>query len=192
MPAIYFRPSSRRAFLSQAVRAAGAIGLVSTGTFSSPAADTKVFRLALLSDTHIAADPKDENRKFLPSENLKKVVAQVLESSAAGAIVNGDVARLAGEPGDYEAFKQLVRPMSERLPLYIGLGNHDDRANFSKAFTTTPGARQPVTDRLILVIEQPHMRDIVLDSLLFPNKTAGLLGKAQRQWLALHLTEPNG
>lgn len=189
MPAIYYRPSTRRQFLTHVTHAAGALALVSTGAFTARAAEKLTFRLALLSDTHIAADPKDESRKFLPTENLKKAVAQVMASRPEGALINGDLARLTGEPGDYDAVKQLLQPLSERLPVYLSLGNHDDRTNFTKAFTTTAGARQSVTDRVILVIEQPVVRIIMLDSLLYPNKTPGLLGKPQREWLARYLTD---
>ncbi len=171
--------------MTQVTHAVGAIALVSAGAFPARGADQQTFRLALLSDTHIAADPKDANRKFLPTENLKQVVAQVLASQPGGALINGDLSRLTGEPGDYDALKQLLQPLSERLPVYLGLGNHDDRTNFAKAFKTTSGA---VTDRVILVIEQPVVRIIQLDSLLYPNKTPGFLGKPQREWLSKYLS----
>jgi 3',5'-cyclic AMP phosphodiesterase CpdA len=67
------------------------------------------------------------------------------------------------------------------------LGNHDDRDNFFKVFSNPSGIRQKVTGKHVLVIEYPSIRFVILDSLLYVNKAAGLLGKAQREWLARFL-----
>ena len=162
MPAIYFQPSSRRAFLTQAVRAVGAVALVSARTFPTTAADERVFRLALLSDTHIATDPKAENRKFLPAENLKKVVSQVLESPTAGVIVNGDLARLTGEPADYDAFKQIVQPLSERLPLYLGLGKlQESRSHLELTLSIDPADVRAHNNLGLALLELGNSEDAV-------------------------------
>jgi len=142
-----------------------------------------------LSDTHVPADSKNEYRKFLPWENLKTVVPQVIESRPEGVILNGDAARLTGEPADYEAVKQLLAPLAEQAPVYISLGNHDARDNFFKVFDHPSGNRQKVAGKHVLVIERPSMRLILLDSLFYVNKAAGLLGKTQRDWLARYLEE---
>jgi len=189
MPGIFYQPVNRRKFLGSSAKALALLALARrTGAEAQEAADAeKPVRLALLSDTHVPADPKNEYRKFLPWENLKTVVPQVIESRPEGAILNGDAARLTGELADYEAVKQLLAPLAERVPVYIGLGNHDDRDNFFKVFDQPSGNRQKVAGKHVLVIERPSMRLIVLDSLLYVNKVAGLLGKAQREWLARYL-----
>ena len=133
------------------------------------------------------ADPKGEYRKFLPWENLKRVVPQVIESRPEGVILNGDAARLTGELGDYKAVKELLAPLAERAPVYISLGNHDDRDNFFKVFDNPSGIRQKISGKHVVVIEGPSLRLILLDSLLYVNKVSGLLGKAQRDWLAGYL-----
>src|SRR5258708_27071814 len=94
----------------------------------------KPVHLALLSDTHVPADSKNAYRKFFPWENLKTAVPQVIESRPEGVILNGDAARLTGELADYEAVKQLLAPLPDRPPVYIGLGNHYDRATFFRVF----------------------------------------------------------
>ena len=193
MPGIFDQSVNRREFLGHSARALALLALSKRhDVLGQEAAHAeKPLHLALLSDTHVAADAKNEYRKFLPWDNLKTVVPQVIESRPEGVILNGDAARLTGELADYEAAKQLLAPLAEQAPVYIGLGNHDDRDNFFKVFDPPPGNRQKVAGKHVLVIERPLMRLILLDSLLYVNKAAGLLGKAQREWLARFLEEPD-
>ncbi len=139
---------------------------------------------ALLSDTHIPENPEDAYRGFRPVENLRKAVPMVLDAKPQGALICGDAARLKGMPGDYQALKTLVM---SRMPVAIALGNHDDRKNFLDVFGATQKGAQKVKNRHVLVIESPAVRFIVLDSLIQPNLTPGLLGKDQRTWLAQYL-----
>ncbi|MGQ9916604.1 MAG: metallophosphoesterase family protein [Bryobacteraceae bacterium] len=169
-------PASRRAF---AVSMAGAVSLLR--------AQQAEMHWALLSDTHIPENPDDAYRGFRPAENLKKAVPQVLEAKPQGVLICGDAARLKGTPGDYEALKRLIEPLSSRLPVAVALGNHDDRKNFLEVFGPSQQAVQKVKNRHVLVIESPAVRFIVLDSLIMPNFTPGLLGKDQRTWLAQYL-----
>jgi len=189
MPGIFYQPITRRTFLGDSARALALLALTKgPGVFGRDTSEAvKPVHLALLSDTHVAADPKNEYRKFMPWENLKTAVPQVIESQPEDVIINGDAARLTGELADYEAVKQLLAPLAERAPIYIGLGNHDDRDNFFKVFDNPSGTRQKVAGKHVLVIEKPVMRLILLDSLLYVNKAAGLLGKVQREWLAHYL-----
>src|SRR4030095_16559470 len=172
-------------FLRGSVAATIVLGLRGSKALAGP--DPKSLRLALLSDTHIAAKRVDEQRKFLPTENLKTVIPRVTATNPQGVIINGDLARMSGELADYEAIKKLLAPLSDQAPTYLVLGNHDDRSNFFKIFDQPVGARQAVHDKFVLVIDQPVVRVILLDSLLYPTKTPGLLGKPQRQWLSKFL-----
>src|SRR5213592_160991 len=189
MPGIFYQPVNRREFLGHSARALALLALAEhTDVLGQEAADAeKPVRLALLSDTHVPADSKNEYRKFLPWENLRTVVPQVIQSQPEGVILNGDAARLTGELADYEALRQLLAPLAEQAPVYIGLGNHDDRDNFFKVFEDPQGAPQKVPGKHVLVVERASLRFILLDSLLYPNKVAGLLGKSQREWLAGYL-----
>src|SRR6266536_3905334 len=186
MPGIFYQPVNRREFLGHSARALALLALSKhTRVLGQEAADAeKQVHLALLSDTHVPADSKNEYRKFLPWENLKTVIPQVIEARPEGVILNGDAARLTGELADYEAVKQLLAPLAERAPVYIELGNHDNRDNFFKIFDQPCGARQVVAGKHVLVVEYPVARLILLDSLLCVNQAAGFLGKAQREWLA--------
>src|SRR3989441_10653056 len=193
MPGIFYQPVNRRKFLGSSAKALALLALARrTNAVGQKAPEAeKPVRMALLSDTHVAADPKNEYRKFLPWANLKTVVPQVIESRPECVILNGDAARLTGELADYEAVKQLLAPLAEQAPVYISLGNHDDRDNFFKVFDHPSGNRQKVAGKHVLVIERPSMRLILLDSLFYVNKAAGLLGKAQRDWLGQYLEEPD-
>lgn len=197
MPGIFYQPLNRRTFLGQSAKALGA-GVLALRTrllsdAAEPSAKNKEIHLALLSDTHIPADPKGgEHRKFLPWENLKIVIPQVTGVRPEGVIINGDAARLTGELGDYRELKQRLASVAAATPVYISLGNHDNRENFFKVFDEPSDARQTVKDKHVLVIEWPAIRLILLDSLLYVNQVAGLLGKIQREWLAQFLENSDG
>ncbi len=194
MPGIFYQPLNRRRFLFTSTRAlAGAALLQEFRPFGDDASTKdQPVRVALLSDTHVPADPKNEYRGFSPWQNLKKVVPQVIDAHPEGVILDGDAARLTGEVADYEAVKQLLAPLAEQTPIYLGLGNHDDRDNFFKVFQEPQGTRQKIAGKHVLVIERPSLRFVILDSLLYPNKTPGLLGKSQREWLGKFLENSDG
>lgn len=149
------------------------------------AGEPATWTVAFLADTHIPADAAESYRGFRPVDNLQAVVPQVLGSHAEIAFLAGDAARLEGLRGDYERLRELIAPVAEQIPVVIGLGNHDDRANFFAVFSARnlPGARQNVPGKHVTVVEHPVARIVMLDSLLYVNRVAGLLGKAQRQWL---------
>ena len=76
-------------------------------------AEASTVRLALISDTHVAADPKDENRKFFPTENLKRIIPEIAASGPSAVIHNGDVARLSGEIADYQAVRSALADLRQ-------------------------------------------------------------------------------
>ncbi len=184
----YHRPQHRRDFLKTTLLGGASVFLAGcqmpTAGRGSSAPD---FHLALLSDTHIPANREERYRGFSPVENLQRAVEGVMAAPPQGAILCGDAARLEGKPEDYQVLRTLIEPLAAKAPVYIGLGNHDDRANFRQAFPTPPGALPAAGGRHITVIEYATVRLVVLDSLLYVNKTAGLLGKEQRAWLAKYL-----
>jgi 3',5'-cyclic-AMP phosphodiesterase len=194
MPAIFYKPMDRRRFLDRASRTLAALALVAETRIlaaDAPASESAV-HLALVSDTHVPADPANEYRKFFPYENLKAIVPQIIEAGPSGMIVTGDVARLMGEVADYQAVKKLLVPVAEKMPIYLGLGNHDHRENFLKVFDSKQPEVQSVSSKHVLVIEHPVVRLVILDSLLYTNQVAGLLGKTQRAWLGKYLSQTDG
>lgn len=180
MAGIFHHPLDRRHFLRLSILGCAAV-------VSAPAAAEADLHLALISDTHVPADKVNGHRGFNPWDNLRKIVPDIESAKPQGVLLSGDAARLEGLPGDYEAVKELLAPLAAKRPVYIGLGNHDDRANFAKAFPNPAGAAQAVKDKHIMVVEHPLLRIVILDSLLYVNKSAGLLGAAQRAWLSQFL-----
>jgi len=186
MPGIFSLTSNRRTFLRHTTLAGLTVAVAGCATSRRTSA-AGAFHVALLSDTHIPADPTNAYRGFKPWENLETVVPAVLAAKPAAALINGDAARLEGKPEDYVQLRELLAPLAAQSPVFIGLGNHDHRENFLKAFPEQPADRPQVTGKHVLVIEHPAVRIIQLDSLLYVDKVAGLLGRDQRNWLAAFL-----
>ncbi len=171
-------------------RAASGAGLSRRSFIAMPAAlavsllaSEKEARWALFSDTHIPANPLEEYRGSKPVVNLAMVVRQLEQAKLDGAMACGDLARLEGLAPDYDALVELVEPIANKFPLAMVLGNHDDRDNFLKALGATQKSAQPIKGRHVLAIDAGPVEIITLDSLIKPNYTPGLLGKAQRDWL---------
>ncbi len=187
MPGFFYEPIDRKTFF----KASGVLtttALISRTLGANQKTDgSNKTRIALLSDTHVPADVNEAYRGFRPAENLRVVVEQVAESVPAAALINGDAARLAGSEADYRELKSLLQPLAHETPIHIGLGNHDDRRNFFKIFPATE--KSAVDGKHVSVFESAGTRFIILDSLLYVNKVAGLLGKATRSWLKTYLDQ---
>lgn len=146
--------------------------------------------IALLSDTHIAADPNDTFRGFSPHANLRKVSDMVTNAHPDLLLINGDLARSKGEEQDYAALHSYIDPLSEAMPMIVTLGNHDDRDNARKSFLKLAGDRKPVVQKLVSVVDAGPCQIVMLDSLMITAISPGLVGKAQREWLAGYLAQP--
>lgn len=183
MPGLFYEPVDRKTFLIATARIAG-VAALSQIVGSALAIDEteQVAHLAMLSDTHIPADPSNEYRGFRPVDNLRQIVPQVVAANPQAVMINGDAARLQGFREDYVSLKELLQPIARQSPIYIGLGNHDDRKNFFSVFPDASSA-DGVDGKHVTVVDRGPVRFIVLDSLLYVDKVAGLLGKAQRTWL---------
>jgi 3',5'-cyclic AMP phosphodiesterase CpdA len=185
---IFHKSMNRRSFLKTGLAAAGAVVTIGAGdSFGASKNDKKATRWAFLSDTHIPADVENNYRGFYPYRNLQKVVPDIAAASPDGVAITGDLARLTGELGDYENLKKLLGPVAEKSPVFLALGNHDNRQNFTKVFAETPGEKQSVRGKHVVVARRAPIQVIILDSLLYVNKVPGLLGKVQRQWLERYL-----
>jgi Icc protein len=190
MAEAFFRSMDRRSFIQTGLAAFGTLVTLNSGCGTGLIkADEQQVNLALLADTHIPEDVENNYRGFYPYQNLQKVVPEIISASPDGVFIAGDLARLTGESGDYANLKKLLSPVAEKTPVFMGLGNHDDRQNFLKVFNETPGEKPAVKGKHITIIEKAPVRLIMLDSLLYTNKVPGLLGKAQRQWLENYLKE---
>lgn len=176
---------SRRTFLRQT---AGGIALAASGQVRRlDAAESSVTRIALFSDTHIAADPSDTFRGFSPHANLRRAVDEAAKMRFDLAVVNGDLARQTGEADDYRAFVSLLRPMIDRVPVAMTLGNHDHRQHARSALTMQAGKAQLVDQKMASTVEVGATNLVMLDSLLATNIAPGQVGKLQSEWLTRYL-----
>jgi 3',5'-cyclic-AMP phosphodiesterase len=181
---------SRRDFVKGSLAAVG-MALISDD-YSSPdsqaiSKEQMPVRWAFLSDLHIPEDVRNNYRGFYPSKNLEAIVPQVISHAPAAVAITGDLAQLTGQVGDYQNLKKLLTPISEKAPVFISLGNHDNRENFLRVFETQQDTRQSVAGKYVVVAETPPIRVIMLDSLQYTDNGPGFLGKTQRQWLADYL-----
>lgn len=146
--------------------------------------------IAFISDTHIAADPTQIARNNNMSDNLKRVVNEILAEKhrPRAVLIDGDLALADGQKGDYEQLLKLLAPLVEAgMPIHMALGNHDNRSNFREILADSPILKSHKATS----IETHHTTDVtiagvrflVLDSLQRPNYTPGALGEGQRNWL---------
>lgn len=170
----------RRGFLHRTFT----LGLAASFRLRAASAESRV---ALLSDTHIAADPQDSFRGFYPHRNLEKVCTQVAAKHFDLLAINGDLARQTGQPTDYAALRPLISPLAEKMPLAFTLGNHDDRVNARQQMSGRTGDLQPVEKKLVTTLAAGPVRFVMLDSLMLTNIAAGQLGRRQREWLHTYL-----
>lgn len=190
MAEFFYKSMNRRSFIKTSLAAFGTIVTLNSGCSRSlMKSDEKQTKLAFLSDTHIPEDIENNYRGFYPYRNLEKFVPDVVSNSPDGVFITGDLARLTGQQGDYVNLKKLITPVAEETPVFMALGNHDNRDNFLKIFNDAPGEKPAVKGKHVTVIKTTNARLIMLDSLLYVNKVPGLLGKAQRQWLENYLIE---
>jgi Icc protein len=148
-----------------------------------PACDPECARWALLSDTHIAADPENRYHGFYPYRNLEEVTAQIACDLPDGLVITGDLARLRGETEAYENLLVLLYSIAAQRPIHLGLGNHDDRDDFFQTFGAGYDDAGAVENKHVTTTETGPVRLIVLDSLLNVNWMTGRLGPQQRTWL---------
>jgi 3',5'-cyclic AMP phosphodiesterase CpdA len=188
MPLLLDHRVDRRSFL-KTILLGGASVVVAGCRSAAPTASAggSECHLALLADTHIPGDRINGHRGFNPWENLRAIVPSVVAAKPDGVLLCGDAARLEGKLEDYQELQALLEPVAQVAPVFIGLGNHDDRANFLAVFRNPAGNRPLIDGKHITVIEHDTVRVILLDSLLYVNKVAGLLGRSQRDWLAEYL-----
>src|SRR5688572_4902853 len=106
---IHFASSSRRRFLGAATLLGG--GWLTR--FESLAAEDGSQSFALLSDTHISADPEAVLRETHLCNNLKSVVAEVkaMPQPAAAVLLNGDAALNTGLREDYQQLINQLAPL---------------------------------------------------------------------------------
>ncbi|HVV01126.1 MAG TPA: metallophosphoesterase [Verrucomicrobiae bacterium] len=185
---IYLPPISRRKFLSRSLAAAAALGLAPGCAMLEGRRNSQ--SIALLSDIHISADPTRVARSVNMTDHLKKVTAEVTAwpELPETVFVNGDLAFDRGETADYEAVLGLLHPLREAgMPLHLNMGNHDNREHFWGVFKRWKTIPAKLPGRQAAIVRRRDANWFLLDSLIKTKTTPGLLGEAQRAWLARSL-----
>jgi 3',5'-cyclic AMP phosphodiesterase CpdA len=181
---IYLPPISRRQFLGATIAAMTSGGLHPRLALG---ANIEPYTLALMADTHVAADRSAVFKSVNMADNLAATVKQVAAWSrrpAAGFVV-GDLARKNGQSGDYAALLDLLKPLRESgLPLHLTLGNHDERERFCEATYNRDRQR---AEKLASVVSVPRANFFLLDTLELTDGVPGRCGEAQLKWLARQL-----
>jgi 3',5'-cyclic AMP phosphodiesterase CpdA len=180
---------NRRQFLTFGLAVAGGVMAMRPRTgYAEKVKDRKdMARWAFLSDTHIAADPDNRFRGFYPHQNLRKVTAQIASDLPDGIVITGDLSRWSGGAQAYDRLKSMLAPLAEKRPIYLGVGNHDNRSDFLQAFENSDDSGEAVKDKHIITAMAGPVRMIVLDSLLYTNVFGGMIGRTQRTWLDTYL-----
>jgi hypothetical protein len=179
---IYLPPMNRRRFL------AGAFAAYLSGRLPSPsvlAADSNLNSLALLADTHIAADRTTVFKDVNMADHLAAVVSEigVLKQRPALGLVVGDLAKKDGQAGDYSVFLELLKPLRQAgLPLHLTLGNHDHRDRFIEAAAAR--RNHAAGERIADIAPTPRANLFVLDTLEQTDAVPGDIGRQQLVWLA--------
>lgn len=95
-----------------------------------------MMKLIHLTDLHLVPAPRLVYG-LDPRERLRLAVADInsKHADAAAVVISGDLAD-RGELGAYTTLRELLQEL--RLPVYLGIGNHDDRTTFLKVFSDYP------------------------------------------------------
>jgi 3',5'-cyclic AMP phosphodiesterase CpdA len=187
---IQLPPLSRRRFLKGVLAGAATATLGPRFSFGAEADAVDPNRLALLSDIHVKAEKTALGREINMWDHFQRVTDEMLAISPrpSAALVNGDVAFNDGQPGDYATvIEGLDRIRKGGIPVHLGLGNHDHRANFLTSLPIDDRRVNEVADKCVSKIKMPHVDWYILDSLDKTKATPGVLGEAQIAWLAKSL-----
>jgi len=177
---------NRRRFLAE-IAGAGAAWMSQEAAMATGSTMAPGGTWALISDTHISANPGEHHRGAWMAGNAGRAITEILSRDAgtAGVIVNGDCARLHGHADDYHHFAGLIEPLIHgRRELHLLMGNHDNREVFAHTCARAFPDRGGPTGRRTAFLPSEHVNWFLLDSLEEGSPIAGRLGREQLDWLA--------
>lgn len=137
--------------------------------------------LAHLSDPHLTTGPLMAG----PAAGLHAALGRLLglPTRPDAVVITGDLT----DHGHPEGYTQLAHLLGDvPLPVYLAIGNHDDRDAFLSAFAGTDYLGDQ--DGAHYAVDLPGARLLVLDSLI-PGSGAGRLGGEQLGWLDDQLSQ---
>lgn len=193
-------PISRRQFIKNSI-ALGGTAFIAPSALAYAESESIPLdpnRVALFSDTHISANPKQSypgtkwpgspvkdgdhewvNMADAFTQAANSVIA--LNPRPAHLIINGDCALSNGKEGEYKELFRLIEPLrAAGITVHVTIGNHDNRERLWKLL---PFLKKQQMGIHADVIELPHANLILLDS-----KTRSLGGN-QLAWLSQQLDQ---
>ena len=143
-----------------------------------------------LSDLHLTSDPATRLHGFDPEAQLRRVLAHIEHMPIAPAfcIISGDLVD-DGEPAAYARLRALLAPLRARLPVLLGLGNHDARPAFRRTLLDHATALMGEDAPCCFAQRFGDVHVLMLNSCV-AGAVWGLLGAAQFAWLDDQLREP--
>jgi Icc protein len=122
-----------------------------------------------------------------PCARLAAAIADINEHHGDAELVlfTGDLAD-HGQPAAYEALSATLGEL--RLPYRLLIGNHDDRANFRRAFPDAPADG----DGFVQSVVRTDAGDLLLLDTHEPETGAGSYCAARQAWLRARLAEADG
>ncbi len=185
---IHLQPVSRRRFLFRSLLGGAGLALAPRLFADTRATDPDSY--VFLSDIHLSADAAKVARNVNMTDHFKGVTREVLAlpKKPAAVFITGDCAFNSGEKEDYAQLTTLLEPIREDgLPVWLAMGNHDNREHFWDALAAEKAVKRPVADRQVALVKTPQVNWIILDSLEKTLQTPGMLGAAQLEWLTATL-----
>jgi Icc protein len=141
--------------------------------------------IAQITDLHV--QPSGEKAYGIVDTNqfLRAAVAQInqLQPQPDLVMATGDLID-GGTVAEYEMLQQLLQPL--KAPLYLAMGNHDDRTTFRTVFPGLPYV--PAAGFVQYVLDDYPLRLIVLDTLV-PGQSYGEIDPERLAWLEARLAE---
>src|SRR5690348_9574384 len=122
MPVHVLPEISRRRFLAAGL---GATTSILGGCADRPGGEGGWY--AWCSDLHVAADETARQNGQTTLDNLRAVVTDIgsARQGPRGMVINGDMALLDGQQGDYRTMMSALRPLvDDGVPLHFAMGNH--------------------------------------------------------------------
>lgn len=144
--------------------------------------------LCQLSDPHIVPRGRLAYGRIDTSAMLERAVAKVLALPRLpdATIVTGDLADHASAE-EYATLREILAPIAARMPLYLAVGNHDDRDALRAGFPEHVHLAGPA-GFVQYAVESHPVRLVVLDTLV-PREPGGRLCAERLAWLDKTLAE---
>jgi 3',5'-cyclic-AMP phosphodiesterase len=140
---------------------------------------------AQLSDPHVAASKTEFHDLYGTQQMLEKAlqVATDFTSTPELIFITGDLVN-SGSDAEYAILKNILKDIE--IPVYLGIGNHDCRSSFQKAFSHLDYI--PQNGFVQYAVEHKGLRFLMLDTNI-PNKPQGELCADRLKWLDDRLSE---